>query len=114
MIMAIATLAVSATMQPGALVPSATHALVVSACGWASVATVTSVDPSLAVIDQTNFVNLVHYGAGMAYGIQDVQAPINPLWNFSTIVSGSVACATFRAAFGGSDVDGPFQYNIRG
>lgn len=93
---------------PGAMIPTMTHMLVVTGLAWGSIATVSSVDPAMTVTDQTNFVNLANYGCALAYLRQDVQASINPQWNFGLTMAGSCVLAAFRAAFGGSNQDLPF------
>lgn len=95
--------------QPGDVLPSMAHMLIVTAFGWASVATMATIDPSMTLIDQVNMAALVNYGGGLAYLIQDVQASVATQWNFALTMAGSVAVAVFRAAFGGSDFGGPFQ-----
>lgn len=102
-------LAYIGSAQPGDVLPSMSHMLLVTAFGWASVDTMSQVDPSMTLLDQINVSALVNYGGGMAYMLQDVQANVAAQWNFALTMSGSVACAAFRAAYGGSDMPGPFH-----
>jgi hypothetical protein len=95
--------------QPGSLLPSNSNALVVSAYAWVSALTVTSVT-GMTITDQTNFAALANYGGGLAYAAQSGPAtPMNPSWNFTATIGGSVVAATFRASWGGSFADTPFR-----
>lgn len=95
--------------QPGGMLPSMTHMLIVSGFGWASASTMSNVDPNMTLLTQTNAVALVNYGGALAYLIQDVQSNVVTQWNFPLTLSGSVAAAVFRAAYGGSDTGAPYS-----
>lgn len=87
----------STSFNSGALLPSLSNELIVSAIGLNQASGTLAVDSGMSIVDQVNGQGGSHDSIGMAYIVQTTATSINPMWSWVFTTDGGVTTACFKA-----------------
>ncbi len=95
-----ATVASSATIQPGSITPTQADCLII--CGLSSYdasALTATINSGFTITDQAGFSSGNYFGGGLAYLVQSTASAVNPTWAAgSSFTNAAAAIASFKPA----------------